>query len=479
MGWCSGEKRREKGSRKIMAKNKRAADLGNDSIGSLVAKMAIPAVLAQIVNLLYNIVDRIYIGQGISALALTGVGICAPVMMLMTAFAMLGGAGGAPRAAIAMGQGDKDAADKIMGNCLTILLIFSVVLTVVLQIAAEPMLRLFGASDATMPYAMEYIRIIAWGSVCNLIVMGMNNFLTTQGFSSFAMMTTLIGAVINIILDPIFIFGFKMGVAGAAIATVLSQAVGAVWVLFFLTKGKKTILRIKPKNMILKGSVILPCLSLGASSFVMVGTESILSICFNSSLQTYGGDLAVGAMTILTTCSQLASMPASGIATGCQPIVSFNFGAGKHDRVKKCFRLELMLAAGYTIAFCLACMFVPQVFARLFSKDDALVEYTVWAMRIFMAGIFSLGFQLTCQQSFIALGQAKYAVIMAFLRKLFLLIPLIFILPNFFEDKVFAVFLAEPVSDIVAAIVTVSTFLFQFDRILKHGPQNTASSSSK
>ena len=449
-----------------MSKSNQTIDLGTGSIPGLMAKMAIPTVVAQVVNLLYNIVDRIYIGQGVGALALTGVGLCMPLMMFMTAFAMLAGSGGAPRAAIAMGRGDKEAASKIMSNCFTVLLIFAVGITVFYLSAAEPMLMLFGASEQTLPYAMEYMGIISWGAIFTLVVLGMNNFLTTQGFSTFAMLTTVIGAVINIVLDPIFIFGLKLGVRGAALATVISQAVGAVWVLWFLTKGKKSILRITPKDMKLEFKVVGPCLALGISGFVMVATESLLSISFNSSLQRYGGDLAVGSMTILTSCLQLAQMPASGIAQGCAPITSFNFGAGKPDRVKKCFYLQLLIAAGYTAVFWLAAMAVPQVFVQIFNKDAALVEHTVWAMRIYMAGVFSLGFQLVCQQSFVALGEAKISLFMACLRKIILLIPLIFILPMFFENKVFAVFLAEPVSDIIAALATTGTFFARFDKIL-------------
>ena len=453
----------------MSAPNKNSV-LGTAPVPKLMLKMAVPSVVAQVVNLLYNIVDRIYIGQGVGAMALTGVGLCMPLMMLMTAFAMLAGSGGAPRAAIAMGRGDKHEADKIMSNSFSLLLIFAVGITSVYLIFAEKMLMLFGASADTLPYAMQYMNIISWGAVFSLIVLGMNPFLTTQGFSTMAMMTTVIGAGINIILDPIFIFGLKMGVSGAALATVLSQAVGAVWVLLFLTRGRKSILKISLPNMKLNGRIVGATLALGISGFVMVSTESLLSISFNSSLQRFGGDLAVGSMTILTSCAQLASMPASGIAQGCQPIVSFNFGAGNHDRVKKCFRLQLMIAAGYTTLFWLASMLVPQVFVQIFNKDAALVEHTAWAMRIYMAGIFSLGFQLTCQQCFVGLGQAKISLLMACLRKLILLIPLIFILPMFFENKVFAVFLAEPISDIIAAVVTTGTFFSRFDKILKNGP---------
>lgn len=451
-----------------MASNQNA-QLGTAPIPGLMAKMAVPTVVAQVVNLLYNIVDRIYIGQGVGAAALTGVGLCGPLMLFMNAFAMLAGSGGAPRAAIAMGRGDREEADKILGNCFTLLLIAAAGITTGYLLAAEPLLKLFGASADTLPYALDYMGIISWGAVFTLIVMGLNTYLTTQGFSSFAMLTTVLGAAINIVLDPVFIFTLDMGVRGAALATVLSQAVGAVFVLWFLTKGKKSILRIRLKNMRLQGRIVGPCVALGISGFVMVATESLLSISFNSSLARYGGDLAVGSMTILTSCSQLASMPASGIATGCQPIVSFNYGAGHSDRVKKCFKLQLLLCGGYTILFWAASMLMPQVFVQIFNKDAALVEHTVWAMRIYMAGIFSLGFQLTCQQSFIALGQAKVSLFMACLRKLILLIPLIFILPLFFEDKVFAVFLAEPVSDIIAAAVTTGTFFSRFDKILNKG----------
>ena len=441
-------------------------ELGTAPMGKLMLNMAIPSVVAQLVNLLYNIVDRIYIGQGVSATALTGVGLCMPLMMFLNAFAMLAGSGGAPRAAIALGRGDKALGSKIMSNSMTLLLLFAAGITAVYLAFAEPMLNLFGASPDTLPYALEYITIISIGAVFTLIVMGMNPYLTTQGFSRVAMMTTVLGAVINIVLDPIFIFALDMGVAGAALATVLSQAVGAVWVLRFLTKNEKSILKLTLADMKLEGPIVAGTLALGISGFVMISTESLLSISFNSSLQHYGGDLAVGSMTILTSCAQLAQMPASGIAQGCQPIVSFNYGAGNRDRVKQCFRLQLLAAAGYTTLFWLASMLVPQLFVQIFNKNAALVEHTVWAMRIYMAGIFSLGFQLTCQQCFVALGQAKISLLMACLRKLILLIPLIFLLPLFFENKVFAVFLAEPVSDIIAAAVTTGTFFARFDKIL-------------
>ncbi len=447
--------------------------LGTQSIPKLMLRMAVPSVVAQLVNLLYNIVDRIYIGHidGVGATALTGVGLCLPLIMFMNAFAMLVSSGGAPRASIAMGQGNRDQAEKILGNCFTMLLLFGIALTAGYLIWAEDLLMLFGASADTLPYALGYMRIYAAGAVFVLLVMGLNPFLTSQGFTNFAMLTTVIGAVINIILDPILIFGLSLGVEGAAIATVLSQAVGALWVLWFLTKGKKTLLRLRLSCMRLAAKVIGPCLALGVSGFVMIATESALSICFNTSLQRFGGDLAVGSMTIISSCSQLALMPASGICQGCQPITSFNFGAGNADRVKQCVKLQLLVCGGYTTLFCLASLLLPGVFVRIFNDDPALVEHTAWALRIYMAGIFAMGFQLTCQQSFMALGQAAVSLLLACLRKLILLIPLIYILPLFFADKVFAVFLAEPVCDILAASVTVTVFFTRFQKILKEGPK--------
>ena len=445
-------------------------DMGTGSVKKLMVKMAVPALVGQVVNLLYNIVDRIYIGHipEVGGLALTGVGLFTPILMLITAFAMMAGAGGAPRAAIAMGQGDKDRAEKILGNCFTMLMLFAVLLTGTFYFACPTLLRWFGASDATLPYAVTYARIYVLGSVFVLTVMGMNTFITTQGFAQISMLTTVIGAVINIILDPILIFVLDMGVAGAAIATVISQAVSAIWIMRFLT-GKKTILKLQPKNMKLIGSIILPCLGLGISSFIMVSTESILSISFTSSLSRFGGDIAVGAMTVLTSINQLITMPLSGICQGGQPLISYNYGAKKFDRVKEAFFCQFGVCVAYTTVFWLMLMVFPNVFAGIFTSDMALVDYTAWALRVFLACGFSVGFQLSCQQAFMALGQAKISLIMALLRKVFLLIPLIFILPNFFNDKAFAVFLAEPVSDIVAAAVTTFMFFRFFIKMLKEG----------
>ena len=445
-------------------------DMGTGSIQKWMLELAVPAVVAQVINLLYNIVDRIYIGHipGIGALALTGVGLFTPILMLITAFALLAGAGGAPRAAIAMGEGNREKAEKIMGNCFAVLMILAVVLTAAFLKFCPSLIRLFGGSDATLPYALEYANIYVCGSVFVLTVMGMNPFITTQGFAKISMLTTVIGAVINIVLDPILIFGLRMGVSGAALATVLSQAVSAIWILCFL-RGKKTILKLRPANVKLVPAVIGPCLALGVSSFVMTSTESILSICFTSSLSRFGGDVAVGAMTVMTSISQLVTMPLTGICQGGQPLISFNYGAKKLERVKDAFFCQFFTCVGYTTVFWLLLMAVPQGFAGIFTSDTALVGYAAWAMRIYFACAFSIGFQISCQQTFMALGQAKLCLLMACLRKIILLIPLIFILPHIFADKAFAVFLAEPVSDFLAAAVTTGMFFRFFLRMLREG----------
>lgn len=442
-----------------------------EKIPKLLAQLAIPAVVAQVINLLYNIVDRIYIGHipEVGADALTGAGLFMPILMLINAFAMLAGSGGAPRAAIAMGKQENKNAERIMGNCFSLLLMLSVVLTAVFYIFAPDLLRMFGASDTTLPYAVDYSQIYILGTLFVLIVMGMNPFITTQGFAKISMLTTVIGAVINIVLDPIFIFGFDMGVKGAAIATVLSQAVGAVWIICFLT-GKKTILRLKKEDLKLEKKVILPCLALGISSFVMLATESILSVSFTASLSKYGGDIAVGAMTIITSVCQLVVLPLQGICQGGQPIISYNFGAHNDQRVKEAFKTQFIVCATFATLCWGIILVIPQAFTSMFTNDIALAEYAAWALRIYMSGIFAFGLQIACQQSFMALGQAKVSLFLACLRKIILLIPLIFILPMLFEDKVFGVFLAEPVSDIIAAAVTTTMFFTQFKKILEKGP---------
>ena len=441
-------------------------NMGTGSVKKHMLRLAVPAVVAQIINLLYNIVDRIYIGHipDIGGAALTGVGLFTPILMLITAFAMLAGAGGAPRAAIAMGRGDPDSAEKIMANCFSVLMLLAAVLTAVLYACIPQLIRFFGGSDNTVPYAVAYGRIYILGTVFVLTVMGMNPFITTQGFAKISMLTTVIGAVINIVLDPILIF--LMGVRGAALATVLSQAVGAVWILRFLTGGKTT-LRLKRENLPLRREIILPCLGLGISPFIMVSTESILSVSFTSSLARYGGDVAVGAMTVLTSINQLVSMPLTGICQGGQPLISYNYGAKKLDRVREAFFCQLISCVVYTTVFWLLLMVFPGVFAGIFTDNQELVAYASWAIRIFLCCAFTVGFQIACQQAFMALGQAKISLLMACLRKLILLIPLIFLLPMFFRDKAFGVFLAEPVSDFLAAAVTTVSFFVFFRRLME------------
>ncbi|MBE6031148.1 MAG: MATE family efflux transporter [Clostridiales bacterium] len=454
-----------------MKTSTRTRDLGSGSIPGLLMKLAVPTVVAQVVNLLYNVVDRIYIGHipEIGGSALTGVGLFAPILMLINAFAALASSGGAPRAAIAMGAKDNERAEKILGNCFALLLLFSAVLTVTFYTFSPVLLDLFGGSKETLPYAIDYARVYVLGTFFVMMVMGLNPFITTQGFTKISMLTTLIGAVINIILDPVFIFLLGLGVKGAAIATVISQAVGSIWVLNFIT-GEKTILKLRKKNIRLEGKVIGPCLALGISTFVMLSTESLLSISFNWSLSEFGGDVAVGAMTILTSVSQLVFLPMQGICQGGQPLISYNFGAGNGNRVKQAFFTQFGACVVFSCVSCAAIVLLPDVFAGIFTSDKELAQYTAWALRIYMAGYFALGFQISCQQGFMALGQAKVSLLLAVLRKIILLIPLIFILPLFFENKVFAVFLAEPVSDIVAALVTTVTFMTKFGSILKEGP---------
>lgn len=437
-------------------------------VGRLLASLAMPAIAAQIVNLLYNMVDRIYIGHipGVGSLALTGLGVTLPVITLVAAFAALVGFGGAPRASISMGKGDYETAEKILGSCVFTLICLAVVLTAVFSALAEPILYAFGASSDTIVYALPYLKIYVWGSICVLLTTGLNAFITSQGFAGIGMKTVMIGAGLNIVLDPLFIFAFDMGVQGAALATVLSQTVSAIWVLCFLC-GKKTILHIRKQNIKFSFNIMGPVLALGVSPFIMQSTESLLSVCFNTSLQKYGGDIAVGAMTILASVMQISMMPLQGLAQGMQPIVSFNYGAKNMERVKKAFLLTLVSCLCYSFAIWLLAMLIPGGLARIFSSDAATVEYTRWAMRIYMAVSCIFGAQIACQQTFVALGKAIHSLFLAVLRKIILLIPMIYILPNFFEDKVFAVFLAEPVSDLLAVTATVTLFFCTAWKMMK------------
>ncbi|HCT89867.1 MAG TPA: MATE family efflux transporter [Lachnospiraceae bacterium] len=451
-----------------MEKNTKNQNLGKDPVGPLLMKLAIPTIIAQLVNLLYNLVDRIYIGHipEVGGMALTGLGLCFPVIMMITAFSSLIGAGGAPRSAIYMGKGDMDSAEHILGNCTAMLLGISVALTAVLEMSGPAILRMFGASDNTFPYAISYMRIYVFGTVCVMMTLGLNMFVTTQGFSKISMMTVLIGAILNIILDPIFIFAFGMGVQGAALATIISQGVSALWVLRFLT-GPKTKLRIRVGKMHVKRTVILPVMALGIAPFIMNITESLLNVAFNSSLSKFGGDAAVGAMTILSSIMQLQFLPVQGLGQGAQPLISFNYGAGNISRVKKTFRILLVSSLIYTLVFWGFVELFPGVFVRLFNNNSPeLISLTKWALRIYMGATGLFGIQMAVQQTFMALGQAKLSLLIACLRKVILLIPLIYILPLFFSDKVFAVFLAEPVADLLSIITAGTLFAVNINKIL-------------
>lgn len=454
-------------------KEKGTRDLGRDPVGKLLFSLALPAITAQLVNMLYNIVDRIYIGHipETGTAALTGVGITFPVIILIMAFSSLIAMGGAPRAAIAMGEQKAEQAQKILGNCFTALLIIGAALTAVFLIFSKPILMAFGASENTISYAQSYMQIYVCGTIFVQISLGMNMFITTQGFAKTSMLTVVIGAVLNIVLDPVFIFGFDMGVRGAALATILSQGVSALWVLRFLT-GKKTVLKIQKRYMRLEPKILLPVLALGVSPFIMQSTESLLSIVLNTSLLKYGGDIAVGAYTVLASVLQIVNLPLQGLTQGAQPITSFNYGAKNYDRVRKSVRLLFICSMIYCTSFWLLLELVPQVFISIFSSDPALTETAVWATRIFLFGTFAFGAQMSFQQSFLALGQAKASLLLALLRKIVLLIPLIYILPLFFADKLFGVFVAEPIADILAATVTTTSFLIWIKRNLKDKKDN-------
>lgn len=442
--------------------------LGTEPIGKLLFKLAVPTVVAQLINMLYNLVDRIYIGHipEVGTAALTGLGVCMPVIMIVSAFAMLVGAGGAPRASIALGRKEPEQAEKILGNCFILQLIISVILTAVLLIWNEDLMQAFGATPNALPYAVEYMNIYAFGTLFVQLTLGMNSFITAQGFTKVSMLSVILGAATNIILDPILIFGFHMGVRGAALATVISQSLSSVWVICFLM-SKKSVIRLKPKNMGLRPKIILPCISLGAATFVMQASESVISICFNTSLRGYGGETAVGAMTILTSVMQFAMLPLQGIAMGSQPITSYNYGAGNVQRVKKTFRLLLMACLTYSTLLWAIIMINPGLFASIFSPDPKLIEYTAWALRIFMAVMFMFGAQIACQMTFTSIGSAMNSIIVAVVRKFVLLLPMIYLIPMLVENKVMGVYLAEPISDFLAVTFTVTLFSFQFRKALK------------
>ena len=444
--------------------------LRTEPLRKLLLKLALPTVAAQLINMLYNIVDRIYIGHipNIGATALTGVGVCMPLIMIVSAFAALVGYGGAPRASIFMGKKDKESAEKTLGNCFVLQIIISVILTAVLLVWNRDFLMAFGASENTVEYGVSYMNIYALGTIFVEITLGMNAFITAQGFAKTGMLSVLIGAVANIILDPIFIFGLNMDVRGAALATIISQALSCIWVVGFLC-GKKTFLKIKKRNLGLTPKIILPCLALGAATFIMQASESVISVCFNSSLQNYGGDIAVGAMTILTSVMQFAMLPLQGLGQGAQPIISYCYGAGDPGRVRAAFKLLLKVSLGYSVLLWLLVMLLPGGFAAMFTSDGQLMEYTKTALRIYMGSMFLFGIQMACQMTFNALGKAAESIIVAVMRKFILLIPLIYIMPHMIRsNQAMAVYMAEPIADLLAVTFTAILFAVQFKKTLKN-----------
>ncbi|MBQ2240657.1 MAG: MATE family efflux transporter, partial [Clostridia bacterium] len=434
----------------------------------LLFKLALPTVTAQLINMLYNIVDRIFIGhiEGIGDLALTGVGVCMPIIMTVSAVAALVSSGGAPRASIAMGEKKMDSAEKILGNCFSLQLVISVILTAILLIFNRPLLLAFGASENTIEYACDYMNIYAIGTVFVQLTLGMNAFVTAQGYSKIAMLSVVIGAATNIALDPLFIYVLGMGVKGAALATVISQSFSTLWVLSFLF-SKKALIRLKTENMRISAKVIFPCLGLGMASFMMQASESVISVCFNSSLLEYGGDVAVGAMTILSSVMQFAMLPMNGIAQGAQPILSYNFGAKNAARVKKTYRLLLISCLTYSVLLWSSIMIFPRLLPTVFTPDAALVDFTASVIRIYFGGLIIFGAQIACQMTFVSLGKALSSVTVAVVRKFVLLLPLIYIVPQFMADKTLGVYTAEPIADIIAVTFTVILFAFQFKKAMK------------
>lgn len=442
--------------------------LGIEPVGKLLFRLSVPTVVAQLVNMLYNIVDRIYIGHmpGDGSLALTGVGVCMPLIMLVSAFAALVSSGGAPRASIFMGKNEYHSAEKTMGNCFSLQVIISILLTMILLLWNEDLLLAFGASENTIGYATDYIGIYAIGTLFVQVTLGMNFFITAQGFTRISMISVLIGAVANIALDPVFIFGFHMGVKGAALATIISQAISCTWVVSFLC-SKKTRLLLKIENLGLQAKIILPCIALGTAAFIMQASESVISVCFNSSLLRYGSDIAVGTMTIMVSVMQFAMLPMQGIAQGAQPISSYNYGARNAARVKKTFKLLLISCLIYSFTLWLAVMICPSFFVSIFTPDEALIQYASPMLRIYLGGMCIFGIHIACQMTFTSLGKALNSIIVAVFRKFVLLLPLIYLMPHLIADKTLGVYMAEPIADVIAVTFTAILFSFQFKKAIK------------
>lgn len=445
--------------------------LGSERLSKLMFKMAIPSIVAQVINILYNIVDRIYIGHipNASSDALTGVGIAFPIVTFISAFSALVGAGGAPLSAIWQGKKDTEHAEKILGNGVSLLIFFSVLLMVVFYLFMEPLLYLFGASENTIGYAATYTSIYLLGTVFVELSLGLNAYIISQGAAKTGMISVVIGAVINIVLDPVFIFIFDMGVAGAALATVISQFVSAVWVVTFLV-SKKAVLKIRLKYLKPDWSIIKSVMALGISPFVMRSTESLVTISLNSGMQTYGGDIYVGSITIMQSILQMCYAPLAGFTQGVQPIISYNFGAGKFDRVKRTYRIMIIICTAFSFVTTSAVMIFPKFFAGLFTNSAELITLCGQKMPLFIAGMLLFGAQQGIQPTFMALGQAKLSLFVATLRKIILLVPLAIILPMFLGTN--GVYLAEPISDFTSATVAIILFFVNIKKILTEDTLN-------
>ncbi len=442
--------------------------LASAPVGRTLFSLSLPTVAAGVINMLYNVVDRIYIGHTENgSLALTGVGVCLPLIMFISAFSSFVASGSASRASIFMGNGEKEKSERLMGASFSLQLCISLVLTLLILLFARPLLLSFGASSNTIGYALSYMRIYALGTVFVELTLGMNAFITAQGKTDVSMIVVMTGAFLNIVLDPLFIFVLSLGIRGAAIATVISQAVSAFLCVMFLT-GRKTSLKLRKCNLRPSMSLLLPSFSLGAASFVMQSTESLISICFNSSLLKYGSDLAVGAMTICSSVMQMALLPLQGIAQGSQPLISYNYGNGNTERVRKCFRVLISVCSVYSFTVWLLVMLFPSLFSSLFSSDSALISYSSGMLRIYSMMLCLMGVLISCQMTLVSIGSALSSVIIALTRKIVLLIPLIYIMPVIFSsDKSTAVFCAEPVADFLAITFAFILFSRVFPKALR------------
>ena len=434
-------------------------DFSKGNIPRTITRLAIPMILAMLVNALYSVVDRIYIGHlsGVGQTALTGIGLCYPITMAIAAFSYLVGNGGGPLTSILRGAKDDEGAEKVLGNSITLLVLFGILVPLICFLIQKPVLYLFGASDATYPYAREYITIYLSGSLPVMLTLGLNPFLNAQGFTRTGMMTVLIGAVCNIVLDPLFIFVFGMGVRGAAIATVISQTISAVWVIAFLL-GKKNLIRVRKRFLRLQGDVSMRIMGLGVSTFIMNLTEAAISAVFNASLSRFGGDIYVTVMTVATSVSQLVFMPLSGFAQGAQPVTGYNYGAREYTRVKQCFWFLVKASVAYAVLAWLVLMIFPRQLIGIFNNDPTLMETAIPMFRVFFCMNFIMSLQMSAQNTFVAMGEAKKATFFALYRKVLLLIPLILILPRI-GFGITGVFAAEPVADTISALTCFTTFL--------------------